>query len=86
MSGFCCTPKKGLNNDSSMNLLLSVVAARTRPTTGWPAADPNDRTRTCCPGDRNGGACNCNGNAHPLNKTNIYRNNQIYQIIKNCPC
>ena len=83
MSGFCCTPKKGLTNDSSMNLLLNVVAARTRPPSGWPAAGNGG---VCCPQDRNGAACNCNGNAGPLSKTNIYRNNQIYQIIKNCPC
>ena len=83
MSGFCCTPKKGLNNDSSMSLLLNVVAARTRPPTGWPAAGNGGN---CCDQDKNGGACSCNGNANPLNNTNIYRNKQIYQVIRNCGC
>ena len=83
MSGYCCTPKKGLNNDSSMSLLLNVVAARTKPSTGWPAAGNGGK---CCNQEINGAACSCNGNANPLNNTNIYRNTQIHQIVKNCGC
>ena len=51
MTGYCCTPKKGLNNDSSMSLLLNVVAARTKPPTGWPAAGNGGK---CCNQEING--------------------------------
>ena len=61
--------------------MLSVVASRTKPTSGWPAAGNGGK---CCPQERNGAACSCNGNANPLNNTNIYRNTQIHQILKNC--
>ena len=83
MPGYCCKPKKGLNNDSSMSLMLNVVAARTKPKAGWPAAGNGGK---CCPQERNGTACSCNGNANPLNNTNIYRNTQIFEVIRNCRC
>ena len=77
MSGKCCNPKKGLTHDSSMSLLLNVVAARTKI--------PRDNNDNCCKNNTNV-VCSCNGNASPLNNTNIYRNKQITQIIKNCGC
>jgi|SaaInlV_165m_DNA_3_1040750.scaffolds.fasta_scaffold246477_1 hypothetical protein len=75
MSGKCCNPKKGLTHDSSMSLLLNVVAARTKI--------PRDNDGNCCTNNTNV-VCSCNGNASPLNNTNIYRNKQITQIIQNC--
>ena len=80
MPKYCCKSNVGLTNDSSMSLLLNVVAAKTKPSHGWPAAVNNGK---CCKDDN---SCSCKGTAGPLNKTNIYRNKQIYQSLKNCKC
>ena len=76
MSGFCCNPKKNPTHDASMSLLLSVVATN------------SNSNGNCCKSskylrNKNYG-CNCNGNAGPTNRNDIYRNNQIIQIQKLC--
>lgn len=80
MSGNCCK-NIGPTYDSSSSLLLNIVASETKPRGGW-------RTNSSCckKNERRNNGCACSGNANPLNLTNIQRNAQILQVIKNCGC